>query len=102
MELIPIDYTSDRRVGKRGNPTQWPDLDVFGNTYEKPASTMNLPHNRGLFVVVPLGFPGQSSLELYEALKAAPAVKTADVATPITDEEAAKLPDVVVEVKKGK
>lgn len=45
----------DKRVGRKDTPlgTQWPELDVFGNPYSQPASTIVNDVNPNFFVVIP-------------------------------------------------
>lgn len=45
----------DKRVGRKDTPvgTQWPELDVFGNPYSQPASTVVNDLNPSFFVVIP-------------------------------------------------
>lgn len=55
---IQVLTLGDKRLGtKATDKTEavWPDLDVMGNPYTRPATTYGLPGKRH-FVVLPVGF----------------------------------------------
>jgi hypothetical protein len=96
IDFIELEHLIDVRVGTKSSdpeqPHQWPDLDLFGQTYVRPATTMGLPNNPGHFIVLPNGYSGEKTVELRKYLAGRPALQGSDVATPITAEEAASLP----------
>src|SRR5687767_2022862 len=102
IEFIPLDYMNDGRIGKKARGEDmgaWPELDVFGNEYVRPATTMGLPNNPGYFVVIPNGFSGERTVELRQMLKDAPPVQEVSVATPISEAEAASMPEAELEIQ---
>lgn len=110
MTIAPIDWNSsdEKRLGRRamdGLPAIAPQTDIFGGAIRKPASTYDLSHQPGFYVILPhrpLNDDEKAELEAAvagypepKAMAEAPAPEVAPMPTPESSEweVMAQLPD---------
>lgn len=83
--ISPIESKKDNRLGwhEADQPVHWPSVDVYGNPYNRPASTQSIPNMKGYFVVVRMG----GSVPLKELEEA-----TVKLRAPAVEEKPQELP----------